>query len=120
MQIFVKICLDASKTVTVDVAPSDDVSALVVKVADKTGLPADTWRLLVAGRQLEDGRPLSTYAIQKESTVHLMSRLRGSGGADRSPLGNPVSVNRVADKKAAKPLLRGESFEVRCRSLSRT
>ena len=78
MQIFVKTLTD--RTLTVKAEPSDTVESVKAKIEVHLGIPLQEQRLMYGGRQLQEGRTLSSYNIEDKSTLHLVLRLKGGEG----------------------------------------
>jgi ubiquitin len=75
MQVFVKAL--TGKNITLEVNPEDTIERLKQKIQEREGIPPSEQRLIFSGKQLEDNKTIQDYNIQKDTTIHLVLRLRG-------------------------------------------
>ena len=71
IEIYIDLTIVGQANLTLEVVSGDSIDNIKEKIQEKTGFSPDAQRLFLGEKELENGRTLADYNIQKESTLRL-------------------------------------------------
>ena len=82
IEIYIDLTIVGQANLTLEVVSGDSIDNIKEKIQEKTGFSPDAQRLFLGEKELENGRTMADYNIQKESTLRLRLQKTVQLGAD--------------------------------------
>ena len=101
IEIYIDLTIVGQANLTLEVVSGDSIDNIKEKIQEKTGFSPDAQRLFLGEKELENGRTLADYNIQKESTLSLRLQKTIQNGTD--------ALNKTVNRASAPTVYFGKN-----------